>query len=245
MRKKIVAGNWKMNQNADEAHALIKDLRNADFNKEVSVIVAPPSIYLGSFSTEDNNFSLASQNVSHLENGAHTGEVSASMLRSINVEFVIIGHSERRQDQNESDNLINLKLKAALNQGVKVILCCGESLETRESGAQKSFVLNQLDKALANVNPEEMSNVTIAYEPIWAIGTGVTASSDQAQEMHADIRSFLNEKYNGTVDVSILYGGSCKPANAKELFSQPDIDGGLIGGASLKADSFCQLTHSF
>jgi triosephosphate isomerase len=248
MRKRIVAGNWKMNMNNSDAHALFESLNNAKIVSSTEIIIAPPSVYLSDFASNKNkNIYLAAQNCSDNVNGAYTGEISASMLYSIGVEYCLVGHSERRQYQNESDFLLKQKVNVLLENKVTPIFCCGENLDKRESGDFYQVIQTQIENSLFHLTDSEIKRVVIAYEPIWAIGTGVTASSDQAQEIHAFIRTLLVEKYSleTAEEISILYGGSCKASNAKELFMNRDVDGGLIGGAALDVDSFSAIIESF
>jgi len=249
MRKKIVAGNWKMNKLMDEAVALTSELvnmANDEVQNDVKVILCPPAIYLttiNKYIETAPNFSLAAQNCSDKISGAFTGEISAAMLKSIGVEYVLIGHSERRQYFNESNSLLAEKVNTALANGVSPIFCCGESLDQRQNEDFIGFVKNQISESLFHLSEEQLLSVIIAYEPIWAIGTGLTASAEQAQDMHAALRSHLAEKYGETVaaEISILYGGSVTAASAAELFASPDIDGGLVGGASLKSREFINI----
>jgi triosephosphate isomerase len=249
MRKKIVAGNWKMNKLMDEAVALTSELvnmANDEVKGDVKVILCPPSIYLttiNKYIENTPNFSLAAQNCSDKVSGAFTGEISAAMLKSIGVEYVLIGHSERRQYFNETNALLAEKVNTALANGVSPIFCCGESLDQRQYEDFIGFVKNQISESLFHLSAEEISSVVIAYEPIWAIGTGLTASAEQAQEMHAALRAHLAGKYGAAVaeEISILYGGSVTAASADELFASPDIDGGLVGGASLKSREFTNI----
>ena len=248
MRKRIVAGNWKMNMNNSEAQALFESLNNTKIVTSIEVIVAPPSLYLSEFARKKGKqLNLAAQNCSDNENGAYTGEISASMLCSIGVKYCLVGHSERRQYQKESDLLLKQKVDALLKNKVIPIFCCGENLDKRKSGDFYQVIQDQIENSLFHLTDSQIKEVVIAYEPIWAIGTGVTASSGQAQEIHAFIRALLVEKYSlQTADeISILYGGSCKASNAKELFMNSDVDGGLIGGAALDPDSFFAITESF
>ena len=250
MRKNIAAGNWKMNLSFDDAKALTEQLVKVPVEVGTDVVLGVPYPYLASINemvSPVSGISLAAQNCHQEEKGAYTGEVSLGMLSSIGIKTVILGHSERRQYQKESDDLLAAKTKAALVAGFRVIFCCGESLETREAGNHFSFVESQLRNSLFNLEADAWKQIVIAYEPIWAIGTGVTASPEQAQEIHAHIRKLLKDRYTEAVAeaTSILYGGSVKPANAKELFSKNDIDGGLVGGASLKANDFEQIIKSF
>jgi triosephosphate isomerase len=247
MRKSIVAGNWKMNKNLKEARALYESLQNAlkNSSNEVEVIIAPPAIYLSEFaSKKTGGIQLSSQDVSaHADEGAYTGELSSAMLQAAGISHAIVGHSERRSYHGEDDNLISKKIEACLSNGVIPIYCCGETLDEREEDRHISVVKSQLNTALSPFEANELKSLIVAYEPVWAIGTGKTASADQAQEMHKVIRDFLEEKFG--VDFAkncrILYGGSCKPSNAESLFSQDDVDGGLIGGASLNSDDFLKL----
>ena len=251
MRKKIVAGNWKMNTDIEEALHLALNITKsyAERDTEKLVILAPPFTHLYPVKEvlkDITNFFLGAQNCHQEEYGAYTGEVSAPMLSSIGVRYVIIGHSERRQYFHESDELLAAKLKAALAHGLKPIFCCGEPEEVRSAGSQNGYVERQLQNSLFSFTRDEVSEMIIAYEPIWAIGTGKNATPEQAQQMHAHIRSLLEKQYDKELaeNTSILYGGSCKPGNSKELFSQADIDGGLIGGASLKAEDFVQIINN-
>ena len=246
MRKKIVAGNWKMNLNKLDAVKLFKSLESNVYPPDIEVIIAPPSIYLDSFSNA-SNLKIASQDVSQNSNGAYTGEFSSEMLYSINLSFAIVGHSERRVFHNESDEMIFNKVKSLINNGLTPIFCCGESLEDRNSGIQFDVVNSQLSNILNNLSSSDFEKIIIAYEPVWAIGTGLTAEPSDAQAMHSYIRNTIANKFNTKTSeqISILYGGSCKPANSKELFSMKDIDGGLIGGASLDSNSFLAIVNSF
>lgn len=248
MRKRIVAGNWKMNMDNTHAQKLFEELNNANLLGDVEVIVAPPSIYLRDFSkTKNNHIFLAAQNCSSNENGAFTGEISASMLYSIGVEYCLVGHSERRQYHNESDVLLKQKVNVLLENKVIPIFCCGENLDDRESGNFFKVIQAQIENVLFHLTRNEIKGIVIAYEPIWAIGTGETATSDQAQEIHAFIRGLLAKKYSQEIaeEIPVLYGGSCKASNAKKLFINRDVDGGLIGGAALDIDSFSAIIESF
>ena len=253
MRKHIVAGNWKMNCTFDEADELIngimEKLENTELPRETQLIVCPPFPYLEMTSdyANDSYFMVGAQNVSDQEKGAYTGEVSAEMLESMEIDYCIVGHSERRGYYGETDKIVAAKVDQLLKHGLKPIVCVGEVLEEREAGKQLDVVKRQVEEGLFHLTPEQMKEVVIAYEPVWAIGTGKTATPEQAQEIHAHIRSLLTTKYGKELsdEISILYGGSCKPSNAKELFACPDIDGGLIGGASLKADDFVAIALSF
>ena len=253
MRKHIVAGNWKMNCTFDEADELIngimEKLENTELPRETQLIVCPPFPYLEMTSdyANDSYFMVGAQNVSDQEKGAYTGEVSAEMLESMEIDYCIVGHSERRGYYGETDKIVAAKVDQLLKHGLKPIVCVGEVLEEREAGKQLDVVKRQVEEGLFHLTAEQMKEVVIAYEPVWAIGTGKTATPEQAQEIHAHIRSLLTTKYGKELsdEISILYGGSCKPSNAKELFACPDIDGGLIGGASLKADDFVAIAQSF
>lgn len=247
MRKQIAAGNWKMNTDPNFGENFIKNLENRAFPEDVEVIIGVPYISLSSMSKLASKIEIAAQNCHQEDKGAYTGEISASMLHSVGCKYVILGHSERRQYFNESDELILAKIRKAFESGLKVIYCCGEPLEVRESEKQQSFVGSQLEESICKLDKSELENVIVAYEPIWAIGTGKTASPEQAQTMHAHIRNVLKNKFGEDTAnaTSILYGGSVKPANAKEIFSQEDVDGGLVGGASLKEDSFYDIIQSF
>lgn len=249
MRKQIAAGNWKMNLTFEEGENLVNALKSVSKPDNVLTIVGVPTPYLKSFQDicENESLCVAAQNIHHEQKGAYTGETSANMVKSIGVKYVIIGHSERREYQNESNELLKTKVDLALEHGLTPIFCCGESLDIRKSGSQNDFVSNQLKESLFHLAAEDLSRLIIAYEPIWAIGTGETASPKQAQEMHQALRSFIGDSYGQDIanGISILYGGSVKPANAKDIFGQADVDGGLVGGASLKAEDFTQIIHSF
>ena len=249
MRKKIVAGNWKMNKSWPEAQALVHALieKKALIPAGVQVIIAPPAPYLQPLSvTAAPAIAVAAQNCSQHDSGAYTGEISSSMLASMQVNFCIIGHSERRQFYGESNEIIRTKVDACLRNAITPIFCCGELLAERNAGEHFNTVAAQVKDALFHLSAEEVSKVVIAYEPVWAIGTGVTASNEQAEEMHAFIRAFVAENYNGQLadSISILYGGSVNAANAKALFACPNVDGGLVGGASLKADDFMTIIQA-
>ena len=251
MRKKIVAGNWKMNTTVPEGVELAKAVaaKSAEVPANVGLVVAPPFTHLASVAEalKGSKVELSAQNCADKEKGAYTGEVSVDMLRSVACQYTILGHSERRQYYGETDEKLVEKTKLALAAGLKVILCVGENLDEREAGKHFDVVEGQTKAVLYNFSAEDMANVVIAYEPVWAIGTGKTATAEQAEEIHACIRKVLADKFGAKVadEMTILYGGSCKPSNAKELFAQPDIDGGLIGGAALKADDFIQIALSF
>ncbi|MFN3875044.1 MAG: triose-phosphate isomerase [Flavobacteriales bacterium] len=242
----IVAGNWKMNTDRASAEALLDAIVRAagGFPSGVGVIVAPPFPFLALAAERCAGTAIlvAAQNCHPAEKGAYTGEVSAGMLRSIGARACIVGHSERRQYFGEGDAFIGEKVAALLANGLTPIFCCGESREERERGRHCDVVIGQLEGALGRCSSAELERIAIAYEPVWAIGTGLTATPRQAQEMHARIRSFLKLRWAAVADrIPILYGGSCNPSNAEELFAQPDIHGGLIGGASLVADQFLEL----
>ncbi len=251
MRRKIVAGNWKMNKNVIDAQQLMFQLLQYKKNNPASceVWIAPPALYLlmAKDLYENNEIGIFAQDMSAHESGAYTGEISADMLESIDATGAIIGHSERRQYHGETDAHCNQKVKLALDKGLTPIYCNGETLEQRKAGQHLEVVKNQTEVALFTLSAEEIKKVVIAYEPVWAIGTGETATPAQAQEIHAHIRSLIAAKYGQEVadEISILYGGSVKPDNAKEIFSQPDIDGGLIGGAALKIDDFAKIIEGF
>ncbi len=251
MRKKIVAGNWKMNKTFSEAEALLfdtADLLSESRPDNVEIVICPPGIYLelASDIALQNDFWCGAQNISQFEHGAYTGEISAAMIKSAGVKYVILGHSERRSYFGENDEIIAKKIERALDNDLIPIYCCGEVLHEREENKHFEVVAAQINKTLTWMADHQIRKTVIAYEPVWAIGTGRTASPAQAQEMHAYIRKILADYYGqDTADsVSILYGGSCNPGNAAELFAQPDVDGGLIGGASLKADDFVKIVNS-
>ena len=248
MRKKIVAGNWKMNKNAEETEDLLNDLiAKLPSDKEVEIIVAPTFINLSSAieHLEFTNIEVAAQNMHQSESGAFTGEISADMLKSIGVNTVILGHSERRSIFHETDAIISFKVDTALKHEMRVIFCFGEELKDRQNNQHFNVVENQLRDGLFHIDKAAWENIVLAYEPVWAIGTGETASPEQAQEMHEFIRETVRKAFGSDIaeDVSILYGGSVKPDNAKEIFSKPDVDGGLIGGAALKADDFAAIVN--
>ena len=249
-RRNIAAGNWKMNKNYDDAKVLFDKIIETNVPEGVEVIMAMPAIYLSWGAEgvyEKGRVNVAAQNCHFKESGAYTGEVSATMLASIDVPYVLIGHSERREYFNEDDALLASKIDAALSAVLNPIFCCGEPLEIRKKGEQNTYVSAQVEKALFHLSAEDLDRIVIAYEPIWAIGTGETASPEQAQEMHQAIRTLLKQKYGRDVsdNMSILYGGSVKPNNAKEIFAQEDVDGGLVGGASLDPEGFQDIIHSF
>lgn len=252
MRKNIVAGNWKMNTTVAEGVQLAKEVNEAVAaagELKCDVVIGVPFTHLTAVKDviDIEKVGLSAENCANKEKGAYTGEVSAAMVASTGANYVILGHSERREYYNETPEILKEKVDLALASGLKIIFCCGESLELRNAGTYEEFIKAELKDSLFHLSAEEFANIVIAYEPIWAIGTGVTATSDQAEEVHAFIRSFLAEKYGETVanDTTILYGGSCKPSNAPELFAKPNIDGGLIGGASLKAADFMGIVTAF
>ncbi len=249
-RQRIVAGNWKMNKSYVEGRNLAKEIADRLQPTDTLVVIAPPFIHLnnvGNIIREVSSLRLGAQNCHWADSGAYTGEVSARMLASVEVNYVILGHSERREYFGETDEMLAKKVDAVLSYEMRPIFCCGEKLDMREAGKQEAVVEEQLHKGLFHLSPEAFRQVVIAYEPVWAIGTGVTASPQQAQEMHAFIRKLIAQQYGqGLADATtILYGGSCNPSNAKELFQQPDVDGGLIGGASLKSEDFLAIVNSF
>lgn len=237
MRKQIVAGNWKMNLNHAEVASLIRDIKP---HAQHTVMVYPPSIFVHEAKAQADQIIVGTQDISAHDNGAYTGEISASMLNSMDIAWTLIGHSERRQYHGETNTLLNQKIHKALDHKIQVIYCIGETLEEREQNQHWDVIKAQIADGLKDVSKDAMNHIVLAYEPVWAIGTGLTATPEQAQEAHAKIRQFVTELYDqATADkLSILYGGSCKPNNAKEIFSQPDVDGGLIGGAALVANDF-------
>lgn len=251
MRTKIVAGNWKMNKTLAEGVALCKELQEALKDKKTlcKVIVAPPFLHLASVASvlDKGIIALSAQNCADQESGAYTGEVSAEMLSSAGVSHVIIGHSERRAYYHEDGAMLARKVKVALGHGLTPIFCVGELLEDRDKEQHFSVVEKQLNESVLSLSSEEFSRVIIAYEPVWAIGTGRTATPQQAQDMHAHIRKTISNKYGTEIanNCSILYGGSCNASNAKELFANPDVDGGLIGGASLEVAKFLPIIEAF
>lgn len=249
MRKQIVAGNWKMNNDLAQTETLIAALKSKTKTTDAEVMIAPTAVNLSqaSSSVKGSGIEVVAQNMHFAENGAYTGEISASMLKSIGVNTVILGHSERREYFNETDELLAKKVDAALAKGMRIIFCFGEELADRKSGNEETVVGNQIKNALFHLDSAAFQNIVLAYEPVWAIGTGETASPEQAQDMHAFIRKTLADKYGNDIAeaMSILYGGSVKPANAEEIFSKPDVDGGLIGGAALNADDFFAIVNAF
>lgn len=249
MRKKIVAGNWKCNTTLEEGVALAKEVNKIVNTSDVQVILGTPFIHLTEVVKVVNNKAIAvsAQNCAAEAKGAFTGEVSAAMVKSTGAQYVILGHSERRGYYGETSEILNKKLALALENGLTPIYCCGEALEVREAGNQNEFVINQLNETIFQLSAEDFKKLVIAYEPIWAIGTGKTATSDQAEDMLKTIREAIAAKFGQAIadETSILYGGSCNAKNAKELFAKPNIDGGLIGGASLKAEDFNTIVMSF
>jgi triosephosphate isomerase (TIM) len=251
MRRKIAAANWKMNLTYQQAEKLLSEILSARISlaPHQQVIFAVPFPYLIMAKSEvadEQGYSIAAQNCSDKKNGAYTGEVSAEMLNSIGVKYCIIGHSERREYFGETNKMLADKLNILLQNDITPIFCCGEALAIREENRQNEFVQTQLEESLFHLSEDEIRKIVIAYEPIWAIGTGKTATAQQAQEIHAYIRSVLSTKYGAEVadDISILYGGSVKGSNAAELFGSPDVDGGLVGGASLMAQDFIEIIKS-
>lgn len=251
MRKKLVAGNWKMNLNIEQSQKLTSALLeklNDDIFKKADIVLCPPftSLFNVFNLIKNSSIKLGAQNIHYKDEGAYTGEISASMIKSAGCEFVILGHSERRQYFYENDETVNLKIKKALEFSIKPIVCVGETLQQRESGIHENVVENQVINCLKDISSEQLKNVIIAYEPVWAIGTGHTATPEQANSMHKKIRNVIENLYsaNSADSIKILYGGSVNEKNSKDLFSQSDIDGGLIGGASLKPDSFTAIILS-
>lgn len=251
MRKKIVAGNWKMNTTVAEGIQLAKEVveKSAQLNGNVKLILGTPFTHLYPVAQvlKGSNVGLAAQNCADQPKGAYTGEVSVSMLKSVEAQYCILGHSERREYYGETSEKLVKKMALALEQGISPIFCVGEKLEQREAGEHFNVVKAQIEEVFFTLTDEQMKQVIVAYEPVWAIGTGKTATAEQAQEIHNFIRKTIAAKFGQQIadDTTILYGGSCKPSNAKELFACPDIDGGLIGGASLKSDDFVAIAASF
>lgn len=245
MRKKIVAGNWKMNLSQHEALALQNELNSLSLTS-CKVVLFSPSIYLSDLLKNETKIEIGAQNAFPKDSGAFTGEISFKQLRDLGVKNTLIGHSERRNLFNETNDFLKQKVDAALAQNINVFFCVGEQQEEREKGIHNNVITAQLKESLFHLNKTAFEKIVIAYEPVWAIGTGLTASKEQANEMHAHIRNVIADQYDSqTAEMtSILYGGSCKPSNAKELFEQPHIDGGLIGGASLKASDFTSIIQS-
>ena len=248
MRKQIVAGNWKMNNDLAGTEKLISELIKQKHTSKAEIMIAPTftNLWAAFEALRQSEIEVIAQNMHFAENGAYTGEISASMLKSIGINTVILGHSERRAYFNETDELLAKKVNTALANDMTVIFCFGEELADRKAGKEEAVVASQIKNALFHLEALAFSNIILAYEPVWAIGTGETASPEQAQDMHAFIRKTLANKYGNDVanKVSILYGGSVKPDNAKEIFSKPDVDGGLIGGASLKAADFFAIVNA-
>lgn len=251
MRKNIVAGNWKMNTTLAEGVGLAKDVNEAlkNFKANCDVIIAVPFTHLASVNAviDSNKLGLGAENCADHKSGAYTGEVSAAMVASTGATYVILGHSERRQYYGETSEILKEKVALALDNNLTPIFCIGEVLAERENGTYLDVVKKQIEDALFNLSAEDFSKLILAYEPVWAIGTGKTATDDQAEEMHAFIRNVIAKKYGSEVaeNTSILYGGSCKPTNAPQLFAKPNVDGGLIGGASLDAESFMGIVKAF
>lgn len=247
MRRRIVAGNWKMNLTFEEANALYSSLNSTKIPTNTEVIIIPGFLSLATFlDSPSQNLSIGAQNFYPKESGAYTGEVSISQLKAIGVTHALVGHSERRMVFGETNELLKDKVDACLAHDIVPIFCCGEPLEVREQSSQNQFVKQQLNASLFHLNSEQIRNTIIAYEPVWAIGTGRTASSAQAEEMHAEIRSWIENKYGTDVaqQMTILYGGSCNESNAAELFACQNVDGGLIGGAALKSESFISIINA-
>ena len=252
MKPKIVIGNWKMNKDFEEAEDLITQIEEqlADYQLQTEVVLCPPAVYAELVTDhadiEENHFYAGLQNVSEFENGAYTGEISAEMLASMQVDFCIVGHSERRKYFGETDEIVLKKMHRLLANDIVPVMCCGETLEERKAGKHFEVVQKQIEATICTLTADELERVMIAYEPIWAIGTGETATPAQAEEMLAFIRSLIEKKFGTELAVFtyILYGGSCNAKNALELFSQPDVDGGLIGGASLKPDEFVKIIEA-
>jgi len=249
MRKNIVAGNWKMNNNLQEGLDLAKELQKVLNGKKVNcdVVICTPFIHLSTIAQVITTIGLGAQNCADKVSGAYTGEVSAAMIASTGAKYVILGHSERRSYYGENNAGLKEKVILALSNHLTPIFCVGEVLAERNAGKQNEVVETQIRESLFHFSAEDFKKIVLAYEPVWAIGTGVTATSDQAQEMHAFIRKLIVDQYGATVanEISILYGGSCNASNAKELFTNPDVDGGLIGGASLSVDKFLPIVEAF
>lgn len=246
MRTPIIAGNWKMNKNIEEALKLVREIKEKDLNKDVEKVICVPYTDLKAVKEEikDTDIKLGAQNMHFEESGAYTGEISASMLKEIGVDYVILGHSERREYFNESDESVNKKIKTAIKHKIKPIVCVGETLEQRETNMEKKIVKSQIEGAFKDIESENIKDIIIAYEPIWAIGTGKTASSEDAGEMIKFIRETIKSMYGDLSEkIRIQYGGSVKPTNVSELMEKEDIDGALVGGASLKAEDFAGLVN--
>lgn len=249
MNRNMIAGNWKMNTTNASGEALVKGIVGQASKPAAKVVFGVPYVQLAQISdllAGQENFFVAAQNCHHEESGAYTGEIAPAMLAALGVDYVILGHSERRDYFGETDELIGKKVRKVIAHGMQPIYCCGEKLETRQADQHEQLVAEQIKTALFGLSPEDIAKVVIAYEPVWAIGTGVTASPEQAQEMHAFLRSLLAKQYGDLVaqGITILYGGSMKPDNAKELLSQTDVDGGLVGGASLKVEDFVAIIQA-
>ncbi len=249
MRKHIVAGNWKMNNTLTQTESLITALKQQEQSSDAEVMIAPTFVNLwhASEALKSSDIEVISQNMHFAENGAYTGEISADMLKSIGVKTTILGHSERRAYFNETDESLAKKVDTALSHGMRIIFCFGEELTDRKASQQEAVVAQQIKNALFHLEASAWQHIVLAYEPVWAIGTGETATPEQAQEMHKFIRKTIADTYGNEIAeaVSILYGGSVKPSNAKDIFSKPDVDGGLIGGASLKAEDFFAIVNAF
>lgn len=247
MRKKIVAGNWKMNLTAEEAKALNKSAEAQLLDPKCDVYQFVPNIFIPLLINNKGYIQIGAQNGHPEKNGAFTGEVSMYQLKDSGIQSVLVGHSERRHIFNEKDDFLKEKIDSSLREGIVPFFCCGESLDERERGSHEKIVVDQLKAACFHLDPEEFVKLVIAYEPVWAIGTGKTASPEQANKMHEVLRNAIADKYGKDIaeNTTILYGGSCKPSNARELFNMEHIDGGLIGGASLKADDFIQIVNTF
>ncbi|MGD9929270.1 MAG: triose-phosphate isomerase [Mangrovibacterium sp.] len=252
MRKKVVAGNWKCNTTVQEGVELAKavnELVAKEGAKDVVVVLGTPFTHITKVveTVDSSRVGVAAQNCAAEAKGAFTGEVSAAMVKSTGAGYVILGHSERREYYGETSEILNKKVALVLENGLTPIFCCGEPLEIREAGTQKEFVINQLKETIFKLSADDFKKVIVAYEPIWAIGTGKTATTEQAQEMHKDLRDAMAAQFGQEVadEISILYGGSCNPKNANELFANPDVDGGLIGGASLKAEDFLAIINAY
>ena len=249
MRKKIVAGNWKMNNDAFETETLLNKIKKYDFKNDVIIMVSPSftNLQKSVVNLSDSKIEVIAQNVNNYEKGAFTGEVSPSMLKSIGVLRVIIGHSARRSLYNATDNVLKKKIYNALKNGLKIIFCFGEQINDRKNNNEFEIVKNQLSNTLFSLKKADWDNIILAYEPVWAIGTGANATPEQAQQMHFYIRNWIKINFGSKIPdvVPILYGGSVKPNNASEIFSQPDVDGGLIGGASLDFNDFIEIINSF
>ncbi|MBP7512074.1 MAG: triose-phosphate isomerase [Bacteroidia bacterium] len=252
MRKKIIAGNWKMNKTLEEGMGLVSEVSNMlkdEYQGSAKVVLIPPFVHINAVSklvSDNARIAVGAQNCSNHKSGAYTGEVSADMLKSCGSTYVIIGHSERRQYFHETNDWLALKVDAVLASGLNPIYCCGETLEERESNSHFTVLEKQISEGLFHLSAEQMQNVVVAYEPVWAIGTGKTASTQQAQEIHAFIRGLIAKKYSESLaqDITIQYGGSVKADNAAELFSAPDIDGALVGGAALQSRSFVDIVKA-